>query len=389
VSIERVIVPSTGKVRYLARFSYIDDAGERQHRKRRFDRKKEAEAWLAQQRADRTRGVIWEPSRESLGSLIDRWVAQLGPPRSPSTIAAYRIAARRRFDAGTRAIPLAEVTPAVCLRIIARWQGQRLSGETMAHGYAVLRGALELARAERGVLANPLEDIDRPSRGMKAIVTWTPAQVTHFLRITEGDPFGFAWELLFATLIRIGELASLQWRDIDWAAGTLRILRTWSRDEDGRPVITGTTKTTASARVIPVPPTVVSRLAREQATRTSDDGGWVVQRHGQPLSVKALTQYWRKAVDASGLPRMTPHGARHTGATNMIAAGVPVAIVQRILGHTNPAFTLRRYVHPDQASLDTAMGTLDGLYRGETTIAGAQKAPKVVPMIKKARSTGT
>ena len=32
------------------------------------------------------------------------------------------------------------------------------------------------------------------------------------------------------------------------------------------------------------------------------------------------------ALRASGLPRITPHGARHSGATNLIAAGVPVSV---------------------------------------------------------------
>lgn len=45
-SITRTVSPTTGKVSWRARFSYADDAGERQHRSKSFPTRKTAEAWL-------------------------------------------------------------------------------------------------------------------------------------------------------------------------------------------------------------------------------------------------------------------------------------------------------------------------------------------------------
>ena len=71
-----------GREGYLARDSWVDDAGEPQHRKARFAKRaarnlkqceEEVKAWLAQREADRSRGVLFEPSRELLGDAIDRF----------------------------------------------------------------------------------------------------------------------------------------------------------------------------------------------------------------------------------------------------------------------------------------------------------------------------
>ena len=73
---------------------------------------------------------------------------------------------------------------------------------------------------------------------------------------------------------------------------------------------------------------------------------------------------WEAALRASGLPRITPHGARHSGATNLIAAGVPVSAVQRLLGHADGGFTMKRYVHPGEVELSMAMDALEQLHEG-------------------------
>ena len=50
-------------------------------------------------------------------------------------------------------------------------------------------------------------------------------------------------------------------------------------------------------------------------------------------------------VKASGLPRITLHGTRHTAASLMLADGVPVKVVQEMLGHSSPTITLAMYAH--------------------------------------------
>ncbi|GLG02531.1 hypothetical protein Alches_25720 [Alicyclobacillus hesperidum subsp. aegles] len=46
-----------------------------------------------------------------------------------------------------------------------------------------------------------------------------------------------------------------------------------------------------------------------------------------------------------GLPKMSPHGMRHTHATLLLADHEPLNAVAQRLGHKDPALTARTYAH--------------------------------------------
>jgi integrase len=363
-TVEKYVTP-TGKPGYLARFSFVDGAGVRRHRKRRFRTKKEAEAWTAQQEADQSRGVRFEPSREPFGEAVQRWLRLIDTPkRSARTIGLYRVTARTRLAALER-VPVGDVTVARIRDLLAQWEREGLAAETQAKGLRVLAGTFELLLDEGAVLSSPMTRIKGPKRERPVIVTWLPAQVSAFLSGQADAPYAYAWEIMFAALVRIGELGVLRWEDID-SAGVLTVRRTWTRDKDEKWIIGETPKTAASSRSIPLGPKVLRLLMRERASRAFDDGGWVcADAEHAPMSLASLRRRWEAAVSASGLPRLTPHGARHSGATNLIAAGVPVSAVQRLLGHTDGGFTMRRYVHPGEVELSLAVEALGRLNEAE------------------------
>lgn len=62
---------------------------------------------------------------------------------------------------------------------------------------------------------------------------------------------------------------------------------------------------------------------------------------------------WGQVVIDLGLPNLTRHGLRHTGATWLADAGVPLHVLQRILGHTSIE-TTKGYLHPDHRQLNEA-----------------------------------
>ncbi len=54
-----------------------------------------------------------------------------------------------------------------------------------------------------------------------------------------------------------------------------------------------------------------------------------------------------------GLPDLTRHGLRHTGATWMADSGIPLHVLQKILGHQSLE-TTRKYMHADHRHLASA-----------------------------------
>ena len=54
---------------------------------------------------------------------------------------------------------------------------------------------------------------------------------------------------------------------------------------------------------------------------------------------------WYPALEAAGLPKIKFHQARHAYASTLIAALLPITTVSNVLGHADPAITLRIYAH--------------------------------------------
>jgi integrase len=104
------------------------------------------------------------------------------------------------------------------------------------------------------------------------------------------------------------------------------------------------------------------RLAVGPAWR--DHGLVFVDEVGIPPHPETMTRWWREAVARAGLPPIRLHDARHTAATVMLRAGVPVKVVSQRLGHADVAVTMRVYQHvtaQDDRSAADALGRALGV----------------------------
>jgi hypothetical protein len=68
-------------------------------------------------------------------------------------------------------------------------------------------------------------------------------------------------------------------------------------------------------------------------------------------------------------------GHRHTAASAWLAAGVDVRTVAEYLGHSDPGFTLRTYVHLMPGAADRARLAMDAFFQGTATTASALEVP--------------
>jgi len=70
-----------------------------------------------------------------------------------------------------------------------------------------------------------------------------------------------------------------------------------------------------------------------------------VRADGAPTHPDYFSQVFDRHLAASELPKIRLHDLRHTHATILLKAGVPVKVVSERLGHSNPAFTMTVYQH--------------------------------------------
>ena len=137
-----------------------------------------------------------------------------------------------------------------------------------------------------------------------------------------------AIEVLYATGMRIGELADLSPDRLDIADGTIYLRGKGDRE-----------------RVVFLPDSPLRELVRayldlaHHVTHAAP-GPVLVNARGRPATTQFLRDQIRRAGERASLSRrVTPHMLRHTTATHLLEAGVDLRYVQKLLGHQSVATT--------------------------------------------------
>lgn len=172
---------------------------------------------------------------------------------------------------------------------------------------------------------------------------------------TGDDRLGALWATMLGTGLRRGEALALRWEDVDLDAGTLHVRRSVTtvrgqvvEDDRGG-------KTDAAARRIVLGDDLVA-LLREHRKRQAeerlaagpawvDSGAVFGEVDGRALHPNKASNTFSRAASTADLPAIGLHGLRHTHATMLLRAGVPIPAVAQRLGHANPSITLAVYSH--------------------------------------------
>jgi integrase len=162
----------------------------------------------------------------------------------------------------------------------------------------------------------------------------TDAEVEGILGRSTGGKRLFYW-LAVETGMRAGELCGLRVCDVDPLKKLVRIRQAVWRGKVQTP------KSKKSIRDIPIPVEVVNALTNHIGYRT--EGFVFATKNATPWnSDLLLRRHLRgelRVVDAN------LHMFRYTFATRQLHAGVPIAVVSRLLGHASISTTLNIYAH--------------------------------------------
>jgi integrase len=182
-------------------------------------------------------------------------------------------------------------------------------------------------------------------------------------------PIGPLVVVAATTGLRQGELLGLAWDDVDAGAGTLTVRRALARAWDGGYALAAP-KTARSRRTIHLPAAALAALERQRSRQATAreaagtawqdrDGLIFTNSIGRPLDPSAVVRDFHQLLEAAGLPRVPFHGLRHSTATALLGAGVPLRVVSDLLGHSGIGITADVYGHVERALRREAADAMD------------------------------
>jgi integrase len=234
----------------------------------------------------------------------------------------------------------------------------------------VIRTVLDDLLKQGVVTRNVAALVDRLPQSKAEMQTYTIAETKKVLAAASGERLEAVWHLALCGLRR-GEICGIRWADIDFAARTVSVNET-NVVVDGR-ATKSEPKTARGRRTLPLAAAlelVLERARTSQAAERADAGAGrlyrssgylVVNELGDRLHPDTISDKWDNLVKRAGVRRIRLHDARHTCGTLMHLQGVLVAVIAAWLGHADPAFTMRTYVHSQESALTDAADTLSKL----------------------------
>lgn len=142
-------------------------------------------------------------------------------------------------------------------------------------------------------------------------------------------------EVFYSTGIRVSELVGLDWADIDFQLGIVRVLGKGAKE-----------------RIVPIGDVAMQALhdyAREQQTRwrlaCKGDAPVFLNNRGARITTRSVARIVEKHLRRAGIHvQMGPHGLRHSFATHLLNSGADLRVIQELLGHASLS-TTQKYTH--------------------------------------------
>jgi len=330
------------------------DATGKEHA-RHFDRKVDAERWLAAMKTSLARGEWVDPalSRVTVGDWATRWLeSQL--QLKPSTRHRYASLLRTQVLPVWERVSLSAVTHTDVGDWVLHMANAGLAPSTVRQAHRVFSLLLALAVRDSRLTRNVAVGVRLPRVVRARKVFLTHAQVGKLA--VAAEPHGLIIRVLSYTGLRWGELAALRVRNVNLVRRQLVIAESVT-EINGRAVF-GTPKT-HQRRSVPLPRFLIEPMTAHLDGRHMDDlvftspGGEVLRNNNFRRRV------FDRAAESVGLAGLTPHELRHTAASLAVAEGANVKAIQRMLGHASAAMTLDVYADLFEDDLDEVADRLD------------------------------
>jgi len=322
------------------------------YRRGGFARKADALSALNGLRERLGRGVS-APDRQTTGEFLEAWLAGKRSLRA-TTRHAYAAHLRLHLIPVLGAIPLDQLRPEDVTRLVDHVLATGAGPQTARRVHATLRSALNTAVKQRRLPYNPAVHVELPEAHRPPVHPWEPDELGRFLDAAAADRLGSLFEVMVWTGLRRGEVCGLRWVDVDLERKVLRVRQQIVKL--GRETLVGRPKTASGEdRVVELDEATTGTLLAHRLLQDAErdrlgaawqDSGLVFTREdGSALHPDSVSRRFVTLARKAGLRRVRLHDLRHGHASVLLAAGVPMPVISKRLGHSSIVITNDTYSH--------------------------------------------
>src|SRR5258706_2810757 len=327
-------------------------------RQRYFFTQAEADEALTEMLYEQRQGMLATGPNQTLQQHLENWLENV--QKHAVRVNHYintRTIIRKHIIPTLGHIQLRQLNEQHIQSLYAQKLDEKKSAKTIHHIHGVLHKALAQAVTWRVVSRNVCDGVTLPRLSRYEYQVLTVEQARKLLEGVRGHRFEVLLALALTTGMRLGELSGLHWQDINFEQGTLQVRRSVSRVR-GQGYKVFEPKTQRSRRMLTLPSFVLDMLqqhrtsqgevkqkAQEAGNHRQDHDLVFCNQYGSFLRPDRVRKQFQKLLAEAGLPYMRFHDLRHSAATLLLSMGVPVKVVQEILGHSNISTTLNIYAH--------------------------------------------
>lgn len=229
-------------------------------------------------------------------------------------------------------------TPLILKHLIALRESG-LGSKSCARHLITLRGFHKFLAQEKILEFDPAKFVDLPKSGLKLPDVLSVSEVNHLLNIPDSNtPLGkrnsAMLELLYAAGLRVSELVTLKFLDVNLEACFVRVMGKGSKE-----------------RVVPFGLYAKNKIddyinnSRPLLLKNRISKYLFVARAGKPMTRQGFWKLLKQYVKQAGIKKkVTPHSLRHSFASHLLEGGADLRTVQVMLGHVDISST-QIYTH--------------------------------------------
>ena len=286
---------------------------------------------------------------KTVSVIFGEWYQSVKHKVKESTASNYVMKANKHILPQFGTMIVDDISPSDIYAFIDKKQEEGLSNRYISDIIILMKSIYKFA-VNTYQISNPISGISLPKKKnveIKLLNQNEQEKLQKYISINQ-NPTTLGIALAMSTGVRIGELAALQWEDVDLEKRILTVKKTIQRiqcsnEKAKTKLIITDPKSESSKRKIPIPECMIDFLDKYKGKKHE----YLLSGNEKPVEPRTMQYRFSTILKNAKLPSVHFHSLRHLFASNCVKLGFDIKALSELLGHSSVEITLNRYVHSD------------------------------------------